>query len=118
MAAVPSHRVIAADAEHDHEKGALRLAEQTRTTTRIKPGTTEPRLEGRANMCVARLVPRRFSVTQLLFELSCYCKCVLTVGERKAQVLEWKAPQQTETRRSRSTCHVPRIRHPCAEKTA
>ena len=39
-AVVPSHRVIAADAEHDHEKGALRWAEQTRTTTRIKPGTT------------------------------------------------------------------------------
>ena len=43
-------------------------------------GTTEPRLEGGANICLVRLLPRRSSVTQLLFKLSCSCKCVLTVG--------------------------------------
>ena len=83
MAAVPSHSVIAADAEHDHEKGALRLAEHRGPATRIKRGTSESGLEGGANICGARLLPRRSSVTQLLFKLSCSCKCVLTVGDER-----------------------------------
>ena len=74
--------MIAADAEHDHEKGALRLADHRGPATRIKPGTNESRREGGANICGVRLLPRRSSVTQLRFELSCYCKCVLTVCEQ------------------------------------
>ena len=63
-AVVPSPRVIAADAEHDHE-GAMRLAEQTRTTTRIKPGTTESwREEGAPYECcsiaTASLLQKQF----------------------------------------------------------
>ena len=42
-----THRVIADDAEHDHEKGALRLAEHRGPATRIKRGDIGVRTGGR-----------------------------------------------------------------------
>ena len=54
--------------EHDHEEGALRLEEHRWPATRIKPGTTESRLEGRANTSHVRLLPRRSSKDNSCFQ--------------------------------------------------